>query len=113
MAQATDIFCVRKSANGACIECSAGYYYDQDETICKYVDPLCKSYDNNNGRCTDCYDGYDLNNGECVIALAVQIPNCLTAVGDICTECLDNFYFSDGTCKMVSILCDDYDRSNG
>lgn len=78
--EVTDIYCVRKNGD-ICEECSSGYYYNRQEGICKSVDPLCKTYDNNDGRCTDCYVGYSLTNGLCIIPQVIQIPNCLTSVG--------------------------------
>ena len=96
------------------MECSSGYYYNQQEGICKAVDPLCKGHNKHNGHCSDCYQGFSLVDGKCVVAKAVSIPHCISASPTgICLECLENYYVNGGKCKAVSILCATYNKGDG
>ena len=112
--QSGDVYCV-KQLNGACIECSKGYYLNQASGKCTQVDPTCKTYNGSNGDCTSCYQGYSLNSvNRCVTEVVIYIANCASVnPNGQCTACSDRYYLTGNTCTAVSILCTTYNPSNG
>ena len=110
---AGDIYCIKVS-NGACVECSNGFYLNKQERMCKQLDPICRDHNLDTGACTDCYNGYTLMNSRCVVAAQVQIANCINVTpAGFCSQCIEGYYLKDGDCAVVSILCDDYNRQTG
>lgn len=61
-----DIYCIKAGYNGACAQCSSGFYYSPTLYRCTELDPLCKDSNMSNGLCTSCYQGYQLTQaGKC------------------------------------------------
>ena len=49
-----------------CIECSFRFYFDENK-VCRQVNDLCRTWDEENGDCLSCYGGYVLDAGRCLI----------------------------------------------
>ena len=109
--------------NGVCVKCAFRYYAANG--VCRAVNDLCKSWNDNNGACTDCYDGYELSSGECVLRkqqLPVQpqpgtgpsaIPGCAQVQNGVCVKCAFRYYAANGLCRAVSDLCRSWNDNNG
>lgn len=83
--QAADVYCIQYQGT-RCIQCSSGYFLNQETQKCEQLDPYCKTHNLSNGRCTSCYGGFSLNNnGRCVTVQLVQIANCLNANNGACS----------------------------
>ena len=52
--------------NSLCVRCSKGYYFENN-TTCRAIDPLCKTFDLERSVCTTCYVGFQLESNSCVL----------------------------------------------
>jgi hypothetical protein len=110
----TDPFCKSYSQGGVCVQCYTGYYYNQVQSFCQGLNPLCKTSNLVDGTCLTCYPGYSLNAGYC--AVSFQDPNCQKwdSSKGVCTACSSRFYIDgSGKCKQVSPLCKTSDGNTG
>ena len=65
-----DPYCIKQS-NQLCIECSRGYYLNQQTQTCALADPRCKTHNAQDGTCVSCYPGFTLNSSRCLAYKAV------------------------------------------
>lgn len=92
--------------DGACIECSFGFYFDNGK--CVVVPATCANFDIPNRKCKACYPGYSLNSRfACVEEAPAQIDaGCNEFKDGVCVKCSFGFYFeSNGKCAQIPSEC--------
>lgn len=102
--------------DGHCIECSAGYIFN-NHGICCEIDRNCQTFNRDVGVCEHCYTGYYIDsNGTCT-AYGPNDPafkGCGEWNNGECVVCSPKYYFGDnGACQAVSDQCRDWNRTTG
>lgn len=88
-----DPFC-KEFKDGACVECSFGFYFGED-SICMKVSDLCSTYNSTTGQCLTCFLGFKLNGGACEEDDFLIDSNCAEFENGKCTKCSNGFYFNE------------------
>ena len=58
--------------DGACLECSFGYIFNNNGVCCK-IDQNCEVFNRNVGVCEQCYNGFHVDaNGTCAVTLSTD-----------------------------------------
>ena len=84
--------------------------------ICRKVNDLCATWNEENGECESCYRGYRLQDGRCGSLTGGDLdPGCNTFnwTALTCLKCSFRFYFEDDKCMAVDDLCKGFDEDNG
>lgn len=106
-AKSTLTNCKLISLLGACVQCDANFYLDNNAQRCTAVTATnvitnCAAY-GTTGFCASCTGNFILNNAQCV-AVNVTIANCAAySANGVCSMCATGFQLSNDFASCVSI----------